>query len=224
MKQHKSQSEGRKAFIISLGLHLLFFGLAMSWNSVDPIKIDSDKFYEIEFSMTTKTQENVSIIEEKKEKISSKNMITPVEKVTMNPQTATVNTPSQQKNQIEKKAIAGESVKVNKPFQKPTNQLKIDAVQFPFAYYLKLLQNRIQENWEPPFQPIDQKKSINTILNFKVLRNGEISDIAQAHSSGNFLFDQAARRALIQVRQLPPLPEDYPESFLNVQMEFEVTW
>jgi TonB family protein len=39
-------------------------------------------------------------------------------------------------------------------------------------------------------------------------------------SSGYFALDQAAQRALLSTRQLPPLPAQFPETTLTVHLNF----
>jgi TonB family protein len=59
------------------------------------------------------------------------------------------------------------------------------------------------------------------MIAFKITRSGKISDIRIEQSSGNFLFDQAALRALYETATLPPLPSEYGGKELNVHIEFE---
>jgi TonB family protein len=105
-----------------------------------------------------------------------------------------------------------------------SGEVKIEGKNFPFAYYLNLIRYRVRENWEPPYQVSLKKEKINTIIGFKVLRDGRIESINIEIPSGKFLFDQAAQRAILSVGQLPPLPQEFKEEFLVVHIEFEAIW
>jgi protein TonB len=98
------------------------------------------------------------------------------------------------------------------------NQLKIDTKDFPFAYYINLLRSRISDNWRPP---LARKKQPGALVGFRVLRNGKIMDVVVEKSSNNFLFDQAALRAVHFASPLPPLPAEFSEEQLSVHIEFE---
>ncbi len=99
--------------------------------------------------------------------------------------------------------------------------VRLDVKNFPFAYYIQLLQNRIQQNWITPYQT-SEKNSNSTIISFQILRNGEIKNISIDKPSGKFLWDRSAQRAIYSLNLLPPLPEDYQGEYLNVHVEFEI--
>lgn len=98
-----------------------------------------------------------------------------------------------------------------------TNRMNIDIENFPFAYYLNLLRRRIQNNWQPP----RRSERLTAMVGFEILRNGQIMNIVIENRSGNFLFDQAAQRAVHYANPLPPLPGDFHENKLSVHIEFE---
>ena len=54
-----------------------------------------------------------------------------------------------------------------------------------------------------------------TQIRFSIMRDGRISDVSVEKSSGYFALDQAAERALLVTRQLPPLPSQYTESAVD---------
>ncbi|MFQ5708778.1 MAG: TonB family protein [bacterium] len=99
--------------------------------------------------------------------------------------------------------------------------VRLDVKEFPFSYYLALLKSRIQANWEPPANVARRQRTMKTIVSFKVQRQGQITRIATEKSSGNYIFDQAAIRAVTLANPLPPLPFDFPEKELGVHFEFE---
>jgi TonB family protein len=99
--------------------------------------------------------------------------------------------------------------------------LKVDEPDFTFLYYLNIIRNRIQDYWQPPRLASSRSQNQQAMVMFKIGRSGKISQIRVEQSSGNFLFDQAAQRALYEVTQLPPLPVEYGGKELTVHIEFE---
>jgi protein TonB len=97
------------------------------------------------------------------------------------------------------------------------NALKLDVVDFPFPHYITLVQYRIESNWEPQVSGLDQ---LLATVYFKIKRDGEIEEIKLEQSSGNVLFDQAARRAVYNANPLPPLPADFEQPTLGVHFDF----
>ncbi|AMY10284.1 protein TolA [Luteitalea pratensis] len=84
------------------------------------------------------------------------------------------------------------------------------------AYVGEMLQI-IHRNWRQ-----QQGARGSTFMRFKIDRQGTLSEIAVARTSGNFLLDQAATRALT-LTKLPPLPREYTNPTLTVDLEFNFT-
>jgi protein TonB len=84
------------------------------------------------------------------------------------------------------------------------------------AYVAEMLQI-IHRNWRQ-----QQGAGGATIMRFVIDRQGTLSEISVSRSSGNFLLDQAATRALTLTR-LPPLPREYTNPTLTVNLEFNFT-
>ena len=98
--------------------------------------------------------------------------------------------------------------------------LSLDSSQFPYIYYLRILKNKIYENWSPPVVQDTTAKLQDVVIQFKILKNGEIVDSQIEKSSGIGFFDQSALRAVILASPLPPLPEEFEEEFLGVHLGF----
>lgn len=86
---------------------------------------------------------------------------------------------------------------------------------FRFPWYLEQLVRKIERNWRP------SSNTMRTTVYFRIARNGRISDIRIAEESGNFLFDQAARRAVEASAPMPPLPDEYDGDYLGVYFQFD---
>jgi protein TonB len=84
------------------------------------------------------------------------------------------------------------------------------------AYVAEMLQI-IHRNWRQ-----QQGATGATIMRFVIDRQGAVSNIGVARTSGNFLLDQAATRALT-LTKLPPLPGEYTNPTLTVNLEFNFT-
>jgi protein TonB len=59
------------------------------------------------------------------------------------------------------------------------------------------------------------------VVKFTIQRDGRITDIALIKSSGYAANDINAQRALSRTRQLAPLPAQFPNPTLGVQLSFE---
>ena len=86
---------------------------------------------------------------------------------------------------------------------------------FEFPWYLEQLVRKIERNWRP------SSNTLSATVYFRIARNGRISDIRVAEESGNFLFDQSARRAVEASAPMPPLPGEYDGDFLGVYFDFD---
>ena len=89
---------------------------------------------------------------------------------------------------------------------------QINVGNFCCPDYLKLMQQRIHANWQQK-----QGTSGRVIISFVVHRDGRILDIKVKQSGGQFL-DLVSQRALVATKQLPPLPREYPNPTLGVEL------
>lgn len=135
----------------------------------------------------------------------------------------------------EQTPVVKPKTKPEKPVEKPREkkesspiggdkQVKVDIQDFPFAYYLNLLRYRISQNWNPPYQQTWEEGKISVVVGFTVERSGRLTEIKVEDSSGKFMFDQAALRAVATAGPLPPLPDEYSKERLTVHIEFEALW
>ena len=82
--------------------------------------------------------------------------------------------------------------------------------------YVLDMRDRITKNWNE-----NQRASGLVIMSYIIQRNGQITDIEVATSSGNPVLDLAAQRALINTRMLAPLPSAFSGQRLPVRLRFE---
>ena len=91
----------------------------------------------------------------------------------------------------------------------------VNVQNFCCPAYLQLMTQRIRQHWVRN-QPVAGKVQ----MRFVVQRDGRITGV-QVEGSGGTLLDLASRRALANTRQLPPLPQEFPDSTLTVYLVFE---
>jgi TonB family protein len=92
---------------------------------------------------------------------------------------------------------------------------------FPYAYYLQIIMDRISANWFTSLVDPGISGEFNTTVYFKIYKNGRISDITLAETSGIRSLDSSAIRAINSSAPFPPLPRDYKEEFLGIHIIFE---
>ncbi len=206
----------RKAVFISLFFHILLVTAVASWSKVFPRWPRKIDVYRVELVRMPAPKKEVSMKEAPPKPAPPAPK--PVEKkpeVKTKPQPKTVSTKPAQKTEIPEPAAEESS---------ESSQVKVDTKDFPYSYYLNLLRYRVQENWNPPYQETGRRQKISAIVRFKVLRNGQITDVKVENSSDRFLFDQSALRAVQAAGPLPPLPDEFSGDDLGVHIEFEALW
>jgi TonB family protein len=102
-----------------------------------------------------------------------------------------------------------------------TGSIAVDASDFPFTYYLRLIQSKIGERWSPPRAAATGGERV--IVLFEIQRDGQVREPTVERSSGNALYDQSALRAITEASPFPPLPPEFKASSLRVHFGFEFT-
>jgi len=89
------------------------------------------------------------------------------------------------------------------------------------AYYIVLIQDKFEGNWAPP--KMGQSTVASVILSLRILRSGQVRDLAVDLSSDDRHLDDSALRAVRLSTPLPPLPPLYKAEtlFLKVRFNFE---
>jgi protein TonB len=95
--------------------------------------------------------------------------------------------------------------------------LTLNVGDFPFAWYLRSLQDKISRNWLPPAQSVEGEQ---VVVVFEIGRNGQVLQAGVEKRSGNPLYDQAALRAVAESNPFPELPAEFPEPMLRVHLGF----
>jgi protein TonB len=100
-----------------------------------------------------------------------------------------------------------------------TGSIAVDASDFPFTYYLRLIQSKIGERWSPPRATAAGGERV--VVLFEIQRDGQVREPSVEKSSGNNLYDQSALRAVMEASPFPPLPPEFKASSLRVHFGFE---
>jgi colicin import membrane protein len=88
-----------------------------------------------------------------------------------------------------------------------------------FNDYYGAIWSRIKSQWALP-GGILPKEALESIVHVRILRNGSLTDIYLDKRSRNTYFDNSALRAVTKSNPLPPLPEWFRESSLDVGIRF----
>lgn len=86
------------------------------------------------------------------------------------------------------------------------------------AYYFVLIQDKITSNWMPPKMSPGTMAGVSVSL--RILRSGQIRNLAVGLSSGDRLLDDSAVRAISLSSPLPPLPPLYKAEALSLELRF----
>jgi TonB family protein len=90
----------------------------------------------------------------------------------------------------------------------------LDNPDFKFGYYIDQLLGAIDSKWVRP--PLGNE--VKATISFRIQRDGSITDLQVAQSSGYNSFDLAALRAVQNASPFPPLPRAYRNDSLGVNL------
>lgn len=94
----------------------------------------------------------------------------------------------------------------------------LDVANFCCPDYLMLMVERIRSHWEARAEVPGE-----VLVMFTIQRDGRVTDVKLERSSGYIALDLNAQRALLNARQLPPLPEAFTNPTLTVHLNFQYT-
>ncbi len=85
-------------------------------------------------------------------------------------------------------------------------------------WYLASVQRKIWMLWA---QQVKTGMAQPAIVSFTILANGTVTDVRLAQSSGVYLLDTAAQRAVLSAGPFGPLPKDYGTNRITIQGIFK---
>jgi TonB family protein len=92
---------------------------------------------------------------------------------------------------------------------------------FPYTYYLNIITERVSANWFTSLIDPGVPGNFQTIVFFKIQKNGQVTDLEIEQSSGLTPLDLSALRAVRASAPFPPLPRDYDDAYLAIHLIFE---
>lgn len=92
--------------------------------------------------------------------------------------------------------------------------------EFPFAWYLSLVEGRISRNWSPAQLGFGSQAERTCVVHFTIRRDGRVADLSVVETSGIELFDREALRAVQASAPLPSLPAGFGADRLGISFVF----
>ena len=97
----------------------------------------------------------------------------------------------------------------------------VDDPTFQYGWYIANVQGIISRNWSRPIKP-DMTRSLVALVRFRIMKDGSLSDIVLAQSSGDAALDRSSMRAVQDSNPLPPLPYQFGKDSVGFTLEFEL--
>ena len=82
--------------------------------------------------------------------------------------------------------------------------------------YLGIMMELIERRWNS-----QQRVSGDVVMRFTIQRDGRITDVERASSSGFLALDQSAERAILLTARLPRLPSAFDDDTLPIRLTFQ---
>jgi TonB family protein len=93
-----------------------------------------------------------------------------------------------------------------------------------YGWYAAMLHDRFYSRWDQPTSIVTPTSSFSAIVKIRIEKDGTISDVSLAQSSGNDVMDQSVMEAAHKVTQVDPLPEGLSEGgAYEVKINFELS-
>ncbi|MGD8414410.1 MAG: TonB C-terminal domain-containing protein [Candidatus Latescibacterota bacterium] len=224
----------RSSLIISFVVHVLVSLIAINWVSFREVKFVPRQVYAVEIVTPTEVprKKTESPPPEKKaepmpepelepepEPEPEEEMPPPPEK----PKPVKKKEPKKPRREVPttqlEKTLPKEETEPDQTTAAPeTGEMAFDTDDFPFAHYIGRMRRKIAAHWKVPEG--SQGEDRFCVIYFRVHRNGSVSHTAVEQSSGLFIFDQAAQRAVVTSAPMPPLPQAYDDEYLGVHFSF----
>ncbi len=199
----------RKALLASLAAHLFFIWAASSL-----------PFFQRRITYTAPLFVDIVKISPPPAKKAKKKSIVYKKPKKKKPKKKTTKKAKKKPKEIAKKAPDKETrppEKTAKPIVQ--GKISVDGTKFPFTYYLTIIQSKVTGGWEPGGGKTGKKE---VVVYFRILKSGEITYTRIEKSSGSRPLDLSALRAVTLASPLPPLPQEFEESFLGVHFGFRL--
>ena len=91
-----------------------------------------------------------------------------------------------------------------------------------FGYYVDLLRQKVAQKWRTSDVDPRIRTRPPAIVTFTIRRDGSISGVRMAQTSGNLALDVSAQRAIADAAPFPPLPAGFDRSDVSIEFWFEL--
>lgn len=89
-----------------------------------------------------------------------------------------------------------------------------------FGAYVDLMRDQIADHWNTA--DVHALPSQKCAVTFTIARNGMVSNVRVSQPSGSYLLDTSAKRALLDANPLPPLPREFAQNEVTVELWFQL--
>jgi len=86
-----------------------------------------------------------------------------------------------------------------------------------FGWYAKSMIDQIGQHWQTA--GLDPRSHMASVT-FTIRRDGSVTGVRLAQSSGNSAMDFSVQRAVLDAQPLPPLPAQFPKNDATVELKF----
>ena len=91
-----------------------------------------------------------------------------------------------------------------------------------YGYYVDLLRQKVAQKWRQGDVDPRIRSAPPAIVTFTIRRDGSISSVRLAQTSGNLALDYSAQRAIADAAPFPPLPPGYDKNDVSIEFWFEL--
>ena len=91
-----------------------------------------------------------------------------------------------------------------------------------FGYYVDILKQKIAQNWRTGDLDPRIHSAPPAILTIIIRRDGSVSKVRLAQTSGNFALDTSAQRAVADAAPFPPLPAGFDRNEASIEIWFQL--
>lgn len=88
-----------------------------------------------------------------------------------------------------------------------------------FGWYAKSLIDQVGQHWQTG--GLDSRSNLAAVT-FTIRRDGSVTGVRLAQSSGNSATDFSAQRAVLDAQPFPPLPPQFPRNEATVTLQFSL--
>jgi TonB family protein len=85
-----------------------------------------------------------------------------------------------------------------------------------------MIHDRFYSQWQQPTSVVSSDQKFVTTVAIRIQKDGSISTVSLANSSGNVIMDESVMAAAQRVTQIDPLPAGLGGDYYDVKINFEL--